>query len=349
MEEYVLYLDESSNPENTIFVVGGFLIKKSDVKKLEESIHIVKKCIWTDDYIFNNRPVLHCTNLNTINNNRNKLDKISKYIKTKCRFLDILCNKKAVEIKNIYDNVYIKLCETIKTINIVSIGCMLNLEQYRFLYDDYFNKKYELFFDVAVQQIIENYSYFLHRNKSVGSIVYESRNGQTESLNSRDSKMFNNFCKIKACNKGISFINQETIYENVRYFNLYSKYDDIAGLQLADFIAYEFMNRGHNLNINNYSEFTKRVFSCLYNGGYSLEDRDVRYYFGLRSLPFDYKLLLSQRDQIETLKKANKNLKNEYNKLSKHNLSLKESKQKLIAENNDLKGKLRKFEEKVKK
>ena len=33
----------------------------------------------------------------------------------------------------------------------------------------------------------------------------------------------------------------------------------------------------------------------------------------------------------------------------KHNLSLKESKQKLIAENNDLKGKLRKFEEKVKK
>ena len=340
MEEYILYLDESRDFKDTVFVIGGFIIKKCDIEDLENYILTVKKCICDNDYILEHNPILHCTDLNTIKNNRTK--NLKNIIKANnSGFLNILINKDPDVIKNIYDNVYIKLCEAVKKLNIITLGCILNVEQCKILYGDYFNKQYELFFDVAMQQIIENYSYFLHRNKSVGSIVYESRNGQTESLNSSDSKMFNNFCKIKVCNKGISFMSSKTVSQTIKYFNSYSKYDDVAGLQLADFIAYEFMNRGYDLNDTNYPEFTKKIFSQLYNGGYSLKNKDLRYYFGLKNLPFNYDLLISQQNQIGILKKANKNLKNEKNKLLKANQNLKEHKRKLIEDNNKLQNELK--------
>lgn len=338
MEEYILYLDESKNSKGTVFVIGGFAIKKNEIEKLEKYILTAKKCIWEDDYISNEHPVLHCTDLNVIHNNRKNKNR-SNIIKN-YEFLNILDGKEPEQIKDIYNNVYIKLCEAVKNLSIVPLGCILNLQKYRFIYNNYLDGKYELFFEVAMQQIIENFSYYLYCNNGVGSIVYESRNGKTESKNSNDSKMFDNFCKIKICNKGISFITQKTIFETVKYFNSYSKHDDIAGLQLADFIAYEFMNRGNDLNIGNYPEFTKKLFSRLYNGGFSLEDKDLRHYFGLRSLPFDYELIISQQSQIERLERANRNLKSEKNKLFTDNQRLKERKQKLIDENSKLRNEI---------
>ena len=338
MDEYVLYLDESKDSGNTVFVIGGFIIKKGDVKKLEDNILAVKKCIWNDDYISSKHPILHCTNLNTVNSNRT--NKKRNIIIKRYEFLEVLSEKEPADIKNIYNNVYIKLCEAVKNLNVIPLGCIFNLEKYKFIYGDYLKGQFELFFEVAMQQIIENYSYFLCQNNSVGNIIYESRNGKKESRNSNDSKMFDNFCKIKICNKGISFITQKTISETVKYFNSYSKHDDIAGLQLADFIAYEFMNRGNNLNINNYPEFTKKIFSKLYNGEFSLDDKDLRHYFGLRSLPFDYSLIISQQSQIERLEKSNKNLKSEKSRLSTDNQRLKESKQKLIDENSKLRSEI---------
>lgn len=338
MEEYSLFLDESKNNSNTIFIIGGFIIKNSEIDKLNEYILNIKKCIWNDDYISNNHPILHCTNINTANSyraNKNKNKVISKF-----KFLDILCNKTPDEIKEIYNNIYIKLCETVKNLEIIPLGCILNLDKYKFIYDNYLDGQHEMFFEVAMQQIVENFSYFLYRHRGVGNIIYESRNGQTESKNSNNSKMFDNFCKIKICNKGISFISQKTISETVKYMNMFSKYDDVAGLQLADFIAYEFMNRGNDINIDNYPEFTKKIFSKLYNGEFHLEDKDLRYYFGLRKLPFDYDLIVLQQNQIEKLNKSNKNLKNKINKMLKSNELLKESKQKLIDENNKLRQKI---------
>lgn len=45
---------------------------------------------------------------------------------------------------------------------------------------------------------------FLLKNNGIGNIIYESRSNTFEfSDKSADFKMYNNFCKIKACNKGI--------------------------------------------------------------------------------------------------------------------------------------------------
>ena len=46
MDEYTLYLDESKNSEKTIFVIGGIIIKNSEIAKLNLAINDAKKCIW---------------------------------------------------------------------------------------------------------------------------------------------------------------------------------------------------------------------------------------------------------------------------------------------------------------
>ena len=66
MDEYTLYLDESKNSEKTIFVIGGIIIKNSEIAKLNLAINDAKKCIWAENYINDNHPILHCVELSTI-------------------------------------------------------------------------------------------------------------------------------------------------------------------------------------------------------------------------------------------------------------------------------------------
>ena len=339
MDEYTLYLDESKNSEKTIFVIGGIIIKNSEIAKLNLAINDAKKCIWAENYINDNHPILHCVELSTIKNSRNNKRFLSTYINIHPT-LSTLGQKSNSEIKSIYDKVYNICCKTIKTIECVTIGCLVDIEKFKYIYGNSIYPQEDILFEVALQEIIENYSHFLLCNKSVGNIVYESRNDEfalTEK--SPDFKMYNNFCKIKACNKGVSFIDQEIIAKTIRYLYMYNKQEDIPGLQFADFVAYN-MLQSIIRTPGQYTEFMKKISDRLYNGGHELNNKDLRDYFGLKKLPYDFQKIHLLEDENVTIKKSHDNIKTERNNLVKKNNLLTEEKNRLVSQLKECKEKL---------
>ncbi len=329
MEEYTLYLDESKNKEKTLFVISGIIIKNSEIDKLNSSITDAKKCIWDKSYINNNHPVLHCVELSTIKDSRNNKRFLSTYINLHPHY-SILNTKSSVEIKKIYDNIYNICSKAIKDTNCITIGCLIDIEKYKYIYGNKPYPKEELLFEVAVQEIIENYAHFLLNVNGVGNIVYESRSSELAlTEKSPDFKMYNNFCRIKSCNKGISFIDQETIAKTIRYFYVYSKKDDISGLQLADFVAYNTL-QSINRTKEQYTEFMKKISDRLYNGGHDLSVKDLRDYFGLKKLPYDFQSIHKLENENASLRKSNQNIKTEKNNLAKKNKLLADGKNKLV-------------------
>ncbi len=111
-----------------------------------------------------------------------------------------------------------------------------------------------------MQETVENYAHFLYKNNGTGSVVYESRNDENAKTDrSPDFKMYHNFCQIKSSNKGISFMNQSMMAKTIRYLNIFSKRDDVAGLQLADFIAYNTTAVKSFIKDNNKTEFQRKI------------------------------------------------------------------------------------------
>ena len=342
MDEYTLYLDESKNREKTLFLISGIIVKNSEIDNLSATIHDAKKCIWDERYIKSNHPTLHCVELSTIKDSRNNKKFLSAYLNLHPTFTE-LKSKSGAEIKAIYDNIYSICCKTIKESGCTTIGCLIDIEKFKYIYGEIISPKEELLFEVAMQEIIENYAHFLHSTQSVGNIVYESRNDEfalTEK--SPDFKMYNNFCKLKACNKGISFISQEVIAKTIRYFYMYGKSENIPGLQLADFVAYN-MLQSIKRTKGQYTEFMKKISERLYNGGYMLADKDLRDYFGLKKLPYDFQSIHSLENENTKLRKANDNIKNERNSLMKKNNLLIEGKNKLINQNEDLRAEVKRL------
>jgi len=337
MEEYTLYLDESKNANGTYFTVSGIIIKNKDIEILNSDILEAKQCIWSNEYIESHHPVLHCVELTTIKNCRWSKKLLSSYIRHYPHYL-ILQNESSAIIKSKHDNVYSKLCKALKDINGIIIGCIIDIRKFRYLYGDSFRIDSELFFEVALQETIENYAHFLYEKKGIGCIVYESRNNETAQTDrSPDFKMYNNFCKIKSNNKGISFINQEMISKTIRYLNIFSKKENVAGLQLADFIAYNIVSIKSLFDNVNKTEFQKKIYDRLYNGCFKLDEKDLRSYFGIKYLPYDFEHLAELEAERLKLKNSLDSAKAEKRELMKQNKNLCNEKNRLIEENKKLK------------
>ena len=256
--EYTLYLDESRNDEGTYFAVSGIIIKNEDIDILNAGILEAKHCIWDDEYIEKLKPVLHCVELTTIKNCCWNNRYLSSYVHSHPQYTH-LQTRSASDIRSMYNGVYSKLCKLVKTINGTVIGCSIDINKFKYLYGGDFKVNSELFFEVAMQETVENYAHFLYKNNGTGSVVYESRNDENaKNDRSPDFKMYHNFCQIKSSNKGISFMNQSMMAKTIRYLNIFSKRDDVAGLQLADFIAYNTTAVKSFIKDNNKTEFQRK-------------------------------------------------------------------------------------------
>ncbi|MCM1123617.1 MAG: DUF3800 domain-containing protein [Eubacterium sp.] len=341
MEEYTLYLDESKNSNETCFAVSGIIIKNSNIEQLDTAILEIKQCIWDDAYIKRCSPVLHCVELTTIKNCCWNKKNLLTYVKHFPHY-SALIKEDSATIKKIYNNVYSKLCRTLKQIDGTIIGCSIDINKFKYIYGENFRIDSELFYEVAMQETIENYAHFLYMNNGIGSLVYESRNDENSKTNrSPDFKMYNNFCKIKSSNKGITFINQDMMSKTIRYLNIFSKQDDIAGLQLADFIAYNTAAVKSFFDNNKMTEFQNKIADRLYNGSVEINEKDLRSYFGMKYLPYDFEYLKELEKERLKLKKALDSVKNEKNKILEKNKNLANAKNKLIQENEKLKEQIR--------
>lgn len=334
MEEYVLYLDESGN--KTHFSIGGLIIKKSKIEILEQGLYEIKKCIWDDDFIQHNIPILHCVELTRIKDYRRNKQELPKLFSEYPNY-SVLSSKTKDEIKQIYDNVYSKFCKLLKDSDCIIIGCIIDKKNFSFLYGDDMQHD-DLLFDIAFKEVLENYSHFLLKNNSVGDIVYESRNGKYDlTEKSKDYKMYDTFCKIKSCGKGMLFSDERTIAKTIRYLHVFSKTDDVAGLQFADFVVYNLIQCEKIVDDSTKTEFMKKLLDKLYNGMYDISNKDLRYHFGLRKVPFEYQRMFSLDSELDKLKKSYENLKVERNNLIRKKEKFEQLNSELVEENKKLK------------
>lgn len=353
MEKYTLFLDESSNKEKGILLVAGFAIPNNQIELFSSSIIEIKKLIWTEDFIKNNATILHCTELKTIYNNRRNPE-LYKYIARP--EYKIFKKMDYTQIKEIYDKIYIKLCEIIKIFDITIFGCKVDEKKFQYLFDTS-NKILDDSYNMAIQVIVENFSHFLNYRNGVGYIIYESRNNEENAhRNSPDIRMYENFCKIKSLSKGIPYVNQNLITNRIRYFDIIRKVRENPGLEFADFVVLNLFKSFFIGDSNDKTEFMKKIEKKIYNGGYSENVKMLKNFYGIRCIPEDYETINTLTNNLERLQRAYKNLKKEKENLLSKNKILKQEKdtikkqhELLQQEHNELKSKyeiLKKQEEK---
>ena len=315
-DEYVLYLDESEFKSSKTFAFAGIAVKKDDICILEQGLEEIKRLIWDEQYIIDNAPVLHCTELQKVFDNRRTVDILG----VKEEYQDFI-KKTDEEIEKIYYQVYGKLSQLLKKANATVFSCIIKLQQ---LYDLFFidedhnglhliDDKY----NIALQKVIENYTHYLSLNDGYGDVVYESRNNFGEnSSKSPDIKLINVYHKIQANNKGIVYTDSMAVQNRNRTIVAYSKNENLAGLQLADFVAYNIIKFEGCKVEKQVTDFMKQIHRLSYNGGHLVSEKDQRSFWGMRVLP-SYLRMEELLASNKSLKNANNNIKKERNKLKK--------------------------------
>ncbi len=333
MKSYTLYLDESLNKETNTLIVAGIAVEKGKINFLNNRISDIKKMLWSGFEIPDNDYVLHCTELSVIKNNRRN-PRLDSYIKRDSyQFLGKL---NAQEIKDRIDSVTNAIARTIELSDIIVLGCAINRLKYQFYYPAQIERDDE--YSIALETIIENYVHFLKQNNAVGDVLYESRDS-ANTADSPDVQMKHNFQRIIVNNKGIISIKQSEVLNRIRDFNTISKKEAVSGIEISDYVAFH-LAKAVNTDDAQKSIMIKAIEKKIYNGTYSLNDRDVRNFFGLREFPFDYELITSQKNEIIRLKRALKNKKSENSKLNK-------KVDKLIAEKRELENDFRTLQNQV--
>lgn len=335
-DEYVLYLDESEFKSSKTFAIAGIAVKKNDVPVLEQGITEIKRLIWDEQYIFDNMPILHCTEIQKVFDNR-RTDNIDG---VKEEYHD-LKKKTDEEIEKIYHQVYGKLAQLLKKANATVFSCIIKLQQLQdlfFIDEDHdgihlIDDKY----NIALQKVIENYTHYLAVNDGYGDVVYESRNSSGEnSAKSPDVKLINVYHKIQANNKGIVYTDSMAVQSRNRTIVVYSKNDNFAGLQLADFVAYNIIKFEGCKVEQQVTDFMKQIHRLSYNGGHMVTEKDQRSFWGMRVLP--------SYIRMEELISSNKSLKNAYNNIKKERNKLKRTNEANIVRIDKLEEKVRLLE-----
>lgn len=315
-DEYVLYLDESEAKYSKTFAIAGFAVKKEQVQFLQDELSAVKKLIWSEDFIRDNNPILHCTELQQVYNSRNNDDLEDVKVEYK-----ELIKKSATEIEKIYCQVYGRITRALKKSNATIFCCIIKLRQ---LYDlFYLDEKHDGVFliddkyNIALQKVIENYTHYLSVNDGYGDVIYEARNIEGDnSHKSPDSKLINDYHRIQANNRGIVYTDSAAVQNRNRTILVHNKSDNLAGLQIADFVAYNMIKYENCKNARQLTDFMKQIHRLSYNGGHALEEKDQRSFWGVRVLP-SYLRMEELLSSNKSLKNANDNLKKERNKLKK--------------------------------
>lgn len=194
------------------------------------------------------------------------------------------------------------------------------MEQLRDLY--YIDEKHDGIYmiddkyNIALQKIIENYTHYLSLNDGYGDVIYESRNNLGEnSSKSPDIKLINDYHKIQANNKGIVYTSSSEIQSRNRTIFTNSKNENLAGLAIADFVAYNILKYYRCKVDQQLTDFMKLLHKISYNGGHKIEEKDQRSFWGLRVLPSYLRM--------EQLIAENRKLRNSYNNLKKEKNKIK--------------------------
>ena len=276
--EYTLYLDESKSVDN-IFVIGGFACHVSKEVEIETRLNALKGKVWKNPE-GRSEKVFHATD----------------YIKR-------------------YPEVFKELIDIVKDVGGVVIATVIKLDELVELFGTGYVKKersefalVEDPFNIALEKIIENYTHFLYYRGGFGKTLYEARNSDGDKWNtSPDFMLKKDYLRIIANNKGIAYINDEALKLCNTNFSVRRKKEDLAGLQIADNIAYIIArSMTHSLKEREYiDEIFDEIFELAYNGNFSIEQKDLRHFYGIRILPEMFRTIPMERKSSEQIKYYN--------------------------------------------
>ena len=273
--EYTLYLDESKSVDN-VFVIGGFVCHISKEKYIEVKLMELKERVWKDTKDISKK-VFHAT------------DYLRKYPKA---FIDLI-----EIVKNVDGTVFATVIKLDELTELFGTGFSKGDKREFALVDDPFN--------IALEKIIENYTHYLYYRNGYGKTVYEARNTEEQKWNlSPDFLLKKDYLRIISNNKGIAYINDEALKFCNTNFSVKMKKEDVAGLQIADNIAYVIArSMSHSLKENiNIDKIFDEIFKLAYNGNFDLNKKDLRHFYGIKILPEMFRTIPMERkgkDQIK--------------------------------------------------
>lgn len=230
MNEYILFLDETlTTPQNPNFCLAGFAATRKEYEgKIIPEISRIKK-----QNSINHTTPLHYTD---IKNSKNGYEHFKED-----------GNKRA--------NLMNSIVSLISSLNITTFGVYFNQKIFSNLY------KSKLY-DIALFELLRNYTCFLIEHNSIGSICIESR-----SLNENAILQDAYYFYLK---NGSIYYDSDDVSKYLKSISFSTKQDTCAGLELCDFMPVAFA-RNVMERKDNYGLFSA-IKSKLYKSGTEYEN-----------------------------------------------------------------------------
>lgn len=249
-KHYTLYLDESQTHKCNYkahylydfhFCMAGIIIADDNYPKLEQSVNLLKRNIWTG-LLTPENIILHQMLIVDAEKGRLDASKHPEYV----QFNRISERRKFYkELKKIFIN---------NAITIVGSS----------LYEDDLKRYYAITGRndpdaalVAMQLLLENYCHFLCTNNGMGRIIYEHR----ELI--EDERLRDRYYHMKLM--GSMYMNKNTAEKRLLGIDFIRKEENNAGLQIADFVPLSFARDHAGINQGNPNIFSTLKY-CRYNG-----------------------------------------------------------------------------------
>lgn len=261
MDTYTLYLDESETnkcQQLHVYAIGGIIIN-NDVHKnvLVPKIKNLKSTIW-HDLDNSSQIILHEKEVKDATEHRIQKSTVkSEYL----RFYNNINN---------CSKIYNELDFILRSTDLFTLGCVVIEESLHNYFPEQLTNDYSA---ICMQIIIENFCHFLYSKNAIGNIIYEAREDH------QNTAMSQHFHQIKAI--GSIYVNSASVQKYIKGIEFPSKQENIAGLQLADFIPNQIAKKSIGKKIYaNTRGFNANIYRKAYDGCCGNKNR-----FGIRVIP----------------------------------------------------------------
>ena len=235
MDKYVLYLDES-HIIGDFSCVGGVIIKESDIPSVSADLDKLKQRLWPSDpnpeqYILHEKEITQAR----------------KYGVASQPYYSIFrANRK-------YYKLYAGLAKIMKQYNLLTLGTCVDISSLQNKYPGEVNP----ILTIALQMLLENYCHFLTTSNAYGDVCYESLQEPG------NTPLRQRFYELQAL--GTMYYTSHTFQTHIGDIKFCDKNENVAGLQLADFIPNTYA-RFVAGKAPRHDDFKKAVIKRAYDG-----------------------------------------------------------------------------------
>ena len=235
MDKYVLYLDES-HIGGDYSCVGGVIIKESEVSAVSADLDNLKRSLWPSDahpeqYIFHEKEISQAKKSGTASHPCYNIFRANRN----------------------YNKLYAGLSRIMKKYDIITLGACVDVSLLHNKYPGEVNPN----LTIALQLLLENYCHFLTTNNAYGDICYESMQEPG------NTPLRQRFYELQAL--GTMYYTSHTFQMHIGDIRFRDKTENLAGLQLADFIPNTYA-RFVSGKKPKHDEFKKAVLKKAYDG-----------------------------------------------------------------------------------